>query len=168
MRIFLLFCLLECIGISQVKGQQTLELMHVPSQKQYYFLEGDTVCLKLRKQAAPLCSQWGYRDRESFWLGDSLISLEAIEWVDISEKINPSSGWNLVANFLISAGVGYFALDQVNALLVRGEPARIHQGVAKTSAAMVAGGVLVKVLARISRPPAKARIGKKYRIYLTE
>lgn len=168
MRIFFLFCLLGCLGISQGKAQQTLELMHVRSGEHFYFLEGDTVCLKLRGQAEPVCKEWGFRDRESLWLGDSLLSLKAIEWVDVSTKRKPPPKLDMVANFMIIAGAGYFALDQMNALVINRETARINERVAKSSIAIVGGGLLIKVLARLSRPPAKARIGRKYRIYLTE
>jgi hypothetical protein len=53
--------------------------------------------------------------------------------------------------FLMIGGIGYFAIDQLNNVVVHGEDARLDESVTTTSLAMVAAGVPMRYIGRNSR-----------------
>ena len=165
-QIFLL-CLLIGLALPGLMAQESLEVYKPDSERHYYFQTGDTLCVQLQKQPELLCGIWAYIDRETIFINGTLVKLDSIEWVDVSQKIEPRDKWNLPANFLIAAGVGYVALDQVNSLLFDQEP-RVDLGVVRSGAYLVAGGFLIKLVALMTKPSGKARIGKKYKISVTD
>jgi hypothetical protein len=53
--------------------------------------------------------------------------------------------------FLMIGGIGYFAIDQLNNVVVHGEDARLDESVTTASIAMVAAGVPMRYIGRNSR-----------------
>lgn len=72
---------------------------------------------------------------------------------------NASTFVNRLGLLLVIGGVGYFAIDQVNNVIVHGNDARIDNNVAVTSGAMVAAGLPMMLIGRKSR-----RIGGHIRL----
>ena len=70
-----------------------------------------------------------------------------------------SSFGNRVGALLVIGGVGYFLIDQINTVLVHGESATIHEGVAKTSGVMVAIGLPLMLIRKKSQ-----KIEGRYRL----
>lgn len=159
-----LFCLLL---VNQLQAQQTLEVYKRGTKKYYYFPAGDSVRLKVKGVKEPFSAPWGYIGKDRIWLADTVVALSAISWIDISEKNRKEGGWDLAANLLLTAGIGYFAVDQVNLLIERrGRPA-INRQVAVTSAGLVGGGLLIKLISRGFKKN-KARMGRKYRLRVVD
>jgi hypothetical protein len=53
--------------------------------------------------------------------------------------------------FLMIGGIGYFAIDQLNNVVVHGEDARLDESVTTASLAMIAAGVPMRYIGRNSR-----------------
>lgn len=156
-----LTALLCCFFVSLLQAQQTMEVYKRGTKKYYYFGAGDTVRLKVKGVKEPFSAPWGYIDKDRIWLADTVVALSSISWVDISEKNRKEGGWDLPANLLLTAGIGYFAVDQVNLLIERGGRPAINKQVAVTSAGLLAGGLLIKFISRAFKKN-KARMDKKY------
>ncbi|HMG89191.1 MAG TPA: hypothetical protein VK589_04000 [Chryseolinea sp.] len=74
-----------------------------------------------------------------------------------------SSFGNRVGTMLVIGGVGYFLIDQFNTVVVHGENATIHEGVATTSAVLAGVGLPLMLIKKKSQ-----RIGGKYRLLTAE
>lgn len=58
---------------------------------------------------------------------------------------------NRLGLFLMIGGIGYFAIDQLNTVVVNGDDARLDAGVTTASLVMVAAGVPMRYIGRNSR-----------------
>lgn len=70
---------------------------------------------------------------------------------------------NVVGTLLVTGGVGYFLIDQLNELVVKGHGASINENVATTSIVMVAVGLPMMLIKKKSQ-----RLGGKYRLLTVE
>lgn len=165
MKTFCFLLLLCSLGAHCLQAQQSLELHKRGSKTHYYFQAGDTITLALQNDRE-LSAVWEYAGDSAIWLADTVVRLKDIRWVSIADRKKGSS-WNMPANLLIIAGVGYFAVDQLNTIILTDAPLSIDKGVVRASAGMLAAGLLIKASARIFRAD-KARIGKKYMIHLRD
>ena len=129
-------------------------------------MTGDSLRLQLEGQSEPVSGAWGYYNKEVIVFADTLLRLKDIDWIDISEKNQGERLWNVASNLLLTAGVGYFAVDQANILVETGR-LQMNKRVAASSTSAVAGGLLIKFFNSILRDK-KARIGRKYIIAVTD
>jgi hypothetical protein len=70
---------------------------------------------------------------------------------------------NVVGGLLVTGGVGYFLIDQVNVVLVHGEEANINSGVATSSAIMAGVGLPMMLVQK-----KYVRLGGKYRVLMVD
>lgn len=160
------FLLFLCgLGGHCLQAQQSLDLHKRGTKTHYYFQAGDTINLALQNRQE-ITATWEYAGDSAIWLADTVVQLKDIRWINIADK-GEGRGWNMASNLLIIAGVGYFAVDQLNMIILTDAPLSINKGVARASAGMLGAGLLIKAIARISRVD-KARIGKKYSIHLRD
>lgn len=165
MKTFCFLLLLCSLGGHCLQAQQSLDLHKRGSKTHYYFQAGDTISLALQNKRE-ITARWEYAGDSAIWLSDTVVQLRDIRWISVADK-NGGPRWNMPANLLIIAGVGYFAVDQLNMLILTDAPYSLDKGVVRASAGMLAAGLLIKAIARISRVD-KARIGKKYTIHLRD
>lgn len=165
MKTFYFFLLLCSLGGPCLQAQQFLDLHKRGTKTHYYFQAGDTLHLALQNKQE-ITAIWEYAGDSAIWLSDTVVQLKDIRWISIAGK-QEGPRWNMPANLLIIAGVGYFAVDQLNMLILADVPYSIDKGVVRASAGMLAAGLLIKGVARISRVD-KARIGKKFAIHLQD
>lgn len=69
----------------------------------------------------------------------------------ISLKGHPQKRFRLISQFLITAGVAYFALDQVNNILIKGNKPDLEPTVWKPSLVLVTAGCVLKLLHKRSQ-----------------
>lgn len=149
-----------------LQAQQSLELLKKGSKKHYYFQAGDTISLALRNKRQ-MKDVWTYAGDSAIWLDDRLVQLKDIRWIDIADKNKENLKFKKPANLLIAAGVAYFALDQLNRVVYSDAPFSIDRNVALASGSLLATGLVMRLMAG-NLHNKKARIGKKYTIYLTD
>lgn len=165
MKTFCFFLFLCSLGMYGLQAQQSLDLHKRGTKTHYYFQAGDTISLALQNKQE-ITAIWAYAGDSAIWLSDTVVQLKDIRWISIADK-QEGPRWNMPANLLIIAGVGYFAVDQLNMIILTDAPLTINKGVARTSAGLLGAGLLIKAIARISQVN-KARIGKKYTIHLRD
>jgi hypothetical protein len=166
LKTFLFILLLSGLFMHGLQAQQTLDLLKRGSKTHYYFQAGDTISLALRNKQQ-MKDVWAYAGDSAIWLGDTVVQLKDIRWIDIADHKQENLKFNQPANLLIAAGVAYFALDQLNRVVYSDAQFSLDRNVALASGSLLASGLLAKVLAGNLRKH-KARIGKKYTIYLTD
>jgi len=66
---------------------------------------------------------------------------------------------NVVGGLLVVGGIGYFAIDQLNVTLVRGDKANLDEGVTTASAIMVGAGLPMLLINKKSE-----KLGGRYRL----
>lgn len=153
------------LGGQCLKAQQSLDLHKRGSKTHYYFQAGDTLSLALQNKRQ-ITAIWEYAGDSTIWLADTVVQLKDIRWISIADR-KEGPRWNMASNLLIIAGVGYFAVDQLNTIILTDAPLSIDKGVVRASGGMLGAGLLIKAIARLSRVD-KARIGKKYAIHLQD
>lgn len=162
----LLLCCLCCLWQHSLQAQQSLDLYKRGSKKHYYFQAGDSIRLGLRNKQE-LKAVWSYGGDNAILLGDSLVQLKDVSWVDLAGKNKEHAKWNVTGNAFLIGGAAYFAIDQVNKKAFGDGEFSVNRNVTLASGGLIAVGIMCKVFAG-SFKSNKARIGKKYRIYLVD
>lgn len=165
MKTFCFLLILYSLAGHRLLAQQSLDLYKRGTKMHYYFQAGDTIHLALQNKQK-ITAIWAYAGDSAIWLADTVVRLKDIRWINIADKVG-SPRWNMPANLLIIAGVGYFVVDQLNSIILSDAPLSLDRGVVSASAGMLSAGLLIKGVARITHQK-KARIGKKYTIYLRD
>ncbi len=66
---------------------------------------------------------------------------------------------NVIGGLLVVGGIGYFAIDQLNVTLVRGDKANLDEGVTTASAVMLGAGLPMLLINKKSE-----KLGGRYRL----
>ncbi len=141
MRIFFLFFLV--ISSLQLNAQKQLVLMK-RGEVITRFTEGDYMRFKLKNNTAAEGLAVQFTDVSIITLNDTIF-FASIYKVKSKGHRKPS-GLNKVGTVLMIAGVGYFAIDQINTLFfVKGQNG-IDEGVAVTSLSLAATGAALRFI----------------------
>lgn len=165
-RCFAVFFFLLC-SLQFLQGQQKLVVRSEDDKRRYEFSEGENIKLKLEDSGEVIKGSWQYASVNSFLLGGQEVKLTNVRWIDVSDK---ESGIYLLRkgqDLLILAGVGYFAISQLNSLVYYGEFAGGSR-VMGVSGALVAGGLVCTALDRTLRKRKLPVGGSRFSISLIE
>lgn len=148
MKQFLVLVLLAFLNLSPALAQRTLVIQNLEGSRRYEFQEGEKLKLKLREGGAVVQGDWRAAAANTIWVAGKVIVLRDIRWIDVSEK--EKGVWLLRKgqDLLLLAGIGYFTVAHVNIPIETGAFA-LDRSVARTSAIMVAGGLLCRGVDRI-------------------
>jgi hypothetical protein len=159
-----LFLLL--LGMQFGQAQHVLYLKKLDAKRKYQFQEGEKLKLKLKDSGEVLRGSWAYAGENKILISGQEVALQDIRWVDISGKEKGIYVLRKGRDLLVLAGLGYFAVSQLNALILPGDYRVDHQTL-KVSGALVAGGLVCAGIDRALRK-RKVRPGRSFRIYMIE
>lgn len=145
-------------GASLASAQKQLVLLH--GQKVIKrFNAGDEFVIALKDEKRKMVSYINNVFDTAVVVHKTLVPLHKINRVYFKQ-----SGFvNLVGNFLVVAGAGYFLIDQLNVVVVNGDEASLNDNVTTASVAMVAAGLPMMLIKKKSQ-----RIGGRYRLIAVE
>lgn len=108
------------------------------------FNEGETMKFKMRDKSVLEGVAIRFTDVSIITLGDT-VDFANIEKINVKGRRRPTT-LNKVGTVLMIAGIGYFAIDQINTLLFVEGQSGIDQDVVKASIALTASGAALKYI----------------------
>ncbi|HLT74223.1 MAG TPA: hypothetical protein VKZ68_04035 [Ohtaekwangia sp.] len=140
-----------------------------PGQQQLVILKGEKVLLRLYPGDEITYSLKGSRQmRRSYVnnLSDTSVTLHrTVVPLNQFDRIyfKRSSFANVIGGVLVTGGVGYFLVDQINVVLVHGESANLDKNVTIASAAMLGVGLPLFLFRK-----NYCKIGRKFRLRVVD
>ncbi|HEX8529059.1 MAG TPA: hypothetical protein VF646_03520 [Cytophagales bacterium] len=150
MRKYIIATLWLVLGLQVAAAQRLLIVRKAYSRLSYQYKEGERLKLRLRGTREILRGYWKYQSEDTILVNGQTVELNGIRWIDVTGK--EKGVWILRKgrDLLTLAGAGYFATSQLNNLFEGGDGGGGKQ-VLRTSAGLVAGGILCGVLDRVVR-----------------
>ncbi len=150
MRKYTIAALWLVLGFQVAAAQRLLIVRKAYSRLSYSYQEGEKLKLRLRDTGEVLRGSWKYQSEDTILVNGQEVELNAIRWIDVTGK--EKGVWILRKgrDLLTLAGTGYFAASQFNNLFEGGDGGG-GQPVLRTSAGLVAGGIVCGVLDRVVR-----------------
>jgi hypothetical protein len=108
------------------------------------FNEGETMKFKMRDKSVMEGVAIRFTDFSVITLGDT-VDFANIEKINVKGRRRPTT-LNKVGTVLMIAGIGYFAIDQINTLLFVEGQSGIDQDVVKASIALTASGAALNYI----------------------
>lgn len=158
--------LLLFLSMQFVQAQHVLHLKKFNAKRKYQFQEGEKLKLKLKDSGEVLRGNWAYAGENKIFISGQEVAFQDIRWIDISGKEKGIYVLRKGQDLLLLAGLGYFAVSQLNALVFPGEY-RVDNQTLKVSGALVAGGLACTGIDRALRK-RKVRPGRNFSIYMIE
>ncbi len=143
--------------------------VNVSAQQQLIVMKGEKVLLRLNPGDEITFSLKGSRQvRRSYVNNLSDTSVTAHDTVIPLYKFDRiyfkrGSFANVIGGLLVTGGLGYFLVDQINVVLVHGESANLNDDVTAASVAMVGIGLPLFLIKK-----KYCRIGGKYRLRVVD
>lgn len=142
-QIRLLFVVGICLTSSMAFSQNQLVLLKRGTVIAR-FNEGETMKFKMRDKSVLEGVAIRFTDVSIITLGDT-VDFANIEKINVKGRRRPTT-LNKVGTVLMIAGIGYFAIDQINTLLFVEGQSGIDQDVVKASIALTASGAALKYI----------------------
>ncbi len=150
MRKYIIAALWLVLGFQVAGAQRLLIVQKAYSRLNYHYKEGEGLKLRLRDTGEVLCGSWKYQSEETILVNGQKVELSAIRWIDVTGKEKGVWVLRKGRDLLTLAGTSYLAASQFNNLFEGGDGGG-GQPVLRTSAGLVAGGILCGVLDRVVR-----------------
>lgn len=147
-RLLFSFLLIVC-ALGEVYSQNSyLLLSNLRKSGKVYFKKGDLLIFKIQNDTIFLKLEITEFDQSTIVFDDIRVDLDTIQIIDIRNKSGFGTGLSRAGGQIMFVGVAYMAIDWFNRRVVSRGKGGLDEKVAKTSAGIFTGGLLLSLSKR--------------------